>query len=203
MWCRNGRAGSASARNTGSDCARSLGQAGDVHGFLAPAIAASFTAGTVWHRPDRAAAGRSGMGWRFRRTVRILPGVRLNLSKSGVSTSIGVRGATINLGKRGAKATIGLPGTGISYSTPIGAGAATGGDAAPGSSARRWPRRVLLVVIVVAAAIAGALSSRRAPDPQAEPTPDACPCSGAANCTGPRGGHYCITAAGRKQYRPA
>lgn len=56
------------------------------------------------------------MGFRFRKSIRILPGVRLNLSKSGVSTSIGGRGATINVGKKGVRGTVGLPGTGLSYS---------------------------------------------------------------------------------------
>lgn len=28
-----------------------------------------------------------------------------------------------------------------------------------------------------------------------------CPCSGADNCTGPRGGTYCITEGGKKRYR--
>jgi hypothetical protein len=28
-----------------------------------------------------------------------------------------------------------------------------------------------------------------------------CPCSGAYNCTGPRGGQYCITSGGNKRYR--
>src|SRR5690349_12994422 len=58
------------------------------------------------------------MGFRFRRTVRLLPGVRANLSKSGVSLSLGGPGATVNLAPRGARATFGLPGTGMSYRTP-------------------------------------------------------------------------------------
>jgi hypothetical protein len=57
------------------------------------------------------------MGWRIRRSIRLMPGVRLNLSKGGVSTSIGRRGATVNFGKNGTRSTIGLPGSGISYST--------------------------------------------------------------------------------------
>lgn len=28
-----------------------------------------------------------------------------------------------------------------------------------------------------------------------------CPCSGSSNCTGPRGGSYCITSGGNKRYR--
>lgn len=59
------------------------------------------------------------MGFRFRRSVKIAPGVRLNFSRSGVSTSIGGPGATVNLSKRGARGTVGLPGTGLSYSAPL------------------------------------------------------------------------------------
>lgn len=57
------------------------------------------------------------MGFRLRRSVRLFPGVRLNVSKSGLSTSFGTRGAWLTVGKRGTRATIGLPGTGISYTT--------------------------------------------------------------------------------------
>lgn len=56
------------------------------------------------------------MGFRFRKSITIVPGVRLNLSKTGISTSIGRSGATINIGKRGVRGTVGLPGTGLSYS---------------------------------------------------------------------------------------
>lgn len=56
------------------------------------------------------------MGFRFHRSVRLLPGLRLNLSRSGVSASVGRRGAWLTLGRRGVRATVGIPGTGISYS---------------------------------------------------------------------------------------
>lgn len=60
------------------------------------------------------------MGLRVRRSIKLLPGVRINLSKSGVSTSIGVKGATINLRpSRKARATVGIPGTGLSYSSQL------------------------------------------------------------------------------------
>jgi hypothetical protein len=55
------------------------------------------------------------MGFRFRRTVRLLPALRLNLSKSGVSASVGTRGAWLNFGRDGTRTTVHLPGTGISY----------------------------------------------------------------------------------------
>ena len=57
--------------------------------------------------------------FRFSRRIKILPGVSINLSKSGVSASVGPRGAKINIGKRGVRANVGLPGTGMSYSTKI------------------------------------------------------------------------------------
>jgi hypothetical protein len=56
------------------------------------------------------------MGFRFRKSLSIFPGVRLNISKSGISTSIGRPGATINVGNRGVRGTVGLPGSGLSYS---------------------------------------------------------------------------------------
>jgi len=65
------------------------------------------------------------MGIRFRRSVKILPGVRLNFSKGGVSTSFGGRGYTINVGKRGVTRTIGIPGTGLSVSSRLSNGAAS------------------------------------------------------------------------------
>lgn len=56
------------------------------------------------------------MGFRFRQVLRVFPGLRLNLSKSGVSTSLGGHGATVNLSKKGMRGTVGLPGSGLSYS---------------------------------------------------------------------------------------
>lgn len=53
------------------------------------------------------------MAWSFRRRVKIIPGVHLNLSKSGISTSIGIRGANVTLGKTGTYLNTGIPGTGI------------------------------------------------------------------------------------------
>ena len=55
------------------------------------------------------------MAFRFRRTLRIAPGIRLNLGKRGVSLSLGPRGASVTIGQRGTHANVGLPGTGLSY----------------------------------------------------------------------------------------
>lgn len=56
------------------------------------------------------------MSWRFRRSVKIAPGIKLNFSKHGVSTSFGVRGAHVTVGKDHVTRTVGIPGTGI-YNT--------------------------------------------------------------------------------------
>lgn len=60
------------------------------------------------------------MGLRFRKTVSLGKGVRLNFSKGGVSTSLGVPGASINIGNKGTYANVGIPGTGLSYRKKIG-----------------------------------------------------------------------------------
>jgi hypothetical protein len=62
------------------------------------------------------------VGFRFQKRISILPGVRINLSKSGVSTSLGPRGADVNIGKDGVTANAGIPGTGLSYRQKIGSG---------------------------------------------------------------------------------
>ena len=57
------------------------------------------------------------MGWRFYRRVRVLPGISVNVSKSGPSLTIGGRGAHVTIGKRGITRTVGIPGTGIYYTS--------------------------------------------------------------------------------------
>ena len=56
------------------------------------------------------------MKTRFRKKIKLLPGIWLNVSKTGLSISIGKKGASLNLGKHGARTTVGLPGSGLSAS---------------------------------------------------------------------------------------
>lgn len=72
------------------------------------------------------------MSFRFRKSVRLFPGVRLNLSKSGMSVSVGGPGATLNFSPRGSSVTVGLPGSGLSYRARLSSGA-------PRSRARASP----------------------------------------------------------------
>lgn len=55
------------------------------------------------------------MGFRFRRSVKIAPGVRVNFGKRGSSLSFGGRGATVTMGKNGVYGNVSIPGTGISF----------------------------------------------------------------------------------------
>lgn len=53
------------------------------------------------------------MAWNYRKRIKIAPGIHLNLSKGGVSTSIGPKGAKISIGKNGTYLNTSIPGTGL------------------------------------------------------------------------------------------
>jgi hypothetical protein len=53
------------------------------------------------------------MGLNFRRRQKLFPGVYLNFSSKGVSTTIGVKGVSVNVGKDGTYLNTSIPGTGI------------------------------------------------------------------------------------------
>lgn len=56
------------------------------------------------------------MGLRFRKSINLGGGAKINLSKSGVGYSIGTKGARITKkASGGSKTTLSVPGTGISY----------------------------------------------------------------------------------------
>lgn len=58
------------------------------------------------------------MGFRFRKSIKLAPGVKLNIGKKGISSlSVGKNGARVNISKKGTRTTIGLPGTGLSHSS--------------------------------------------------------------------------------------
>jgi len=97
------------------------------------------------------------MGFRYRSSIRLAKGVRINLSKSGASLSVGRPGATVNFSKRGTRATVGLPGTGISWSETKPWGHQAVQPAASPAPARRGFSLVWLAFLGVAIGIAAAL----------------------------------------------
>jgi hypothetical protein len=61
------------------------------------------------------------MGFGFRRSFKIAPGVRLNVSSRGVGASVGVKGLRYYVNSRGQRrTTVSLPGTGLSYTSTSG-----------------------------------------------------------------------------------
>ncbi|SCI09783.1 DUF4236 domain-containing protein [Romboutsia sp. 1001713B170207_170306_H8] len=56
------------------------------------------------------------MGLRFRKSINLGGGVKLNVSKKSVGISAGVKGARVSINSKGRKTTsVGIPGTGVSY----------------------------------------------------------------------------------------
>lgn len=61
------------------------------------------------------------MGFRFRKSVKIAPGVKVNFGKKSVGLSIGNKGGGISFNsKTGSRARVSIPGTGLSYSSKLG-----------------------------------------------------------------------------------
>jgi hypothetical protein len=56
------------------------------------------------------------MGFGFRKSFKLVPGVRINVSKRGAGASLGGKGFTHSIGPGGRRTTISAPGTGVSYS---------------------------------------------------------------------------------------
>lgn len=78
---------------------------------------------------------------RFRKSIKLFPGVRFNFSKSGISTSLGVKGATINIKPgRATRATVGIPGTGLSHTQNI---------EDSGSAQRSGPSLTFVVIVIL------------------------------------------------------
>jgi hypothetical protein len=111
------------------------------------------------------------MGFRFRKSIKIAPGIRLNISKRGQSLSIGGRGGTTNISKRGIRQAFGIPGTGLSYSRMVGKGKQRGsrdassqvglraGNGTRGAGSKLGLGCVLVLVLVVILAVCAAVGS--------------------------------------------
>lgn len=85
------------------------------------------------------------MGFRFRRSERVLPKVRCYVSTRGLSLSVGCRRTTANLGARKTQIALGNPGAGLSYSSSSRRGAGARGGPPPslwrsGFSSGEWAR---------------------------------------------------------------
>ena len=95
------------------------------------------------------------MSLRIFRRVRLVPGVTLNVSKSGASLSLGVRGAHVTVGRSGVRRTVGLPGSGVFYTSCSGHHSGAHSNEAFHDGA--WQPPLWIRVIVGTAGLAGAL----------------------------------------------
>ncbi|HEY8636691.1 MAG TPA: DUF4236 domain-containing protein [Candidatus Limnocylindrales bacterium] len=121
------------------------------------------------------------MGYfRLFRRIKIAPGVTINVSKSGLSTSFGPKGAKITVGKRGIRRTVGIPGTGMYYTSlsspdrksaiPVATDAAPPAAGAPTTWGIRSWVGVLIVVVFLAAVVGSCLGGKTAdPAPTSPP----------------------------------
>lgn len=57
---------------------------------------------------------------RFRKSIKICKGVKINFSKSGASCTFGIPGCSVNVGKKGTYLNSGIPGTGLYNRTKLG-----------------------------------------------------------------------------------
>jgi len=58
------------------------------------------------------------MGFRFRKSIKLAPGARLNFGEKSVSISFGTKGLRHTISTTGRMtSSIGIPGTGISFTT--------------------------------------------------------------------------------------
>ena len=74
------------------------------------------------------------MGMRFRKSIKLGGGTKLNLSKSGVGISTGVKGFRVSKNTSGrSRVTSSLPGTGLSYVNEFGSSGVSAGDSTPSS----------------------------------------------------------------------
>ena len=77
------------------------------------------------------------MGMRFKKSIGLGKGARLNLGKGSVGVSVGAKGARYSVNsRRGVTTSVGIPGTGVSYSNTSGGGGShrSGGESSGGAS---------------------------------------------------------------------
>lgn len=140
------------------------------------------------------------MGFRYRKSVKIAPGVRMNISKSGASVSVGGKGGHVTVNSKGeTRVGASIPGTGVSYSEkvsgPAKSSGGSGGQKPPQKPKKDWSGKFLgcllaavILALIVASCSGGsddptytiptptvAVTETPAPTSTPEPTPEPTP----------------------------
>jgi hypothetical protein len=88
------------------------------------------------------------MGLRFRKSIRVAPGIRMNFGLKSLSVSAGVRGLKYTTGTRGRRITVGLPGSGLFWTSSL-----------PRSTGIRYPAVYWILFAIVIAIVWKAICS--------------------------------------------
>jgi hypothetical protein len=92
------------------------------------------------------------MTFRFQRRIKILPGLRLNVSKTGFSWTVGTRGASVTAKDGHLTGNAGIPGTGLSYRERLDLPAGKQDQVATTkseSSGSRFPSLLVMIIILL------------------------------------------------------
>ena len=81
------------------------------------------------------------MGWSFRKSIRVLPGIRISLSKSGPRLSVGIPGVRASVDMHGKTRFSGSAGP-IRYQKNVTIGQVRG-DRVPTSGLATWVKKLL------------------------------------------------------------
>ena len=96
------------------------------------------------------------MGFRFKRSMKIAPGVRLNFGKKSSSISLGTRGARYTINSNGKRTkSVGSPGTGVSYTSTSGSNRGRRRNAPPSTNKKTGSCMMTLLYLLAAIAILG------------------------------------------------
>lgn len=87
------------------------------------------------------------MAVRFRKSIKLAPGLRMNLSGGGASWTLGPRGASVGIGQRGTYLNTGIPGSGLYARQRIAKGS-SGSSSSVRSGSRPGTTTVSLTVTV-------------------------------------------------------
>lgn len=102
------------------------------------------------------------MGWKFRKSINLGGGFRINFSKSGVGYSWGRKGYRVTKTAKGKiRTTITIPGTGISYSKEVKAQNAPHLYTQKGNTPKKWnaKTKIFLLIPVFVLVFTAALSA--------------------------------------------
>ncbi len=103
------------------------------------------------------------MGFRFRKSFKVAPGIKLNIGKKSAGVSVGGKGFRTSLSSSGRKTTsVGVPGTGLSYVSSSGGSSkskSSKGSASSMSSSKKGGCWLILVPIFIILVIISGISS--------------------------------------------